>query len=194
MSRSGDRHRRETPANNAMETVKFILFLLVLGALGYGGVLYLWGGGDGDYVEEASVTVDGSNEIVFTWLLEPEHRLRWIDGLESSRRDGYGRWDKGARLEEQVERDGHRIERTLEVVEFVEGRTLALATVEDGVAITYRFDLRAHNTGRSSRVTATVQAHYEGFWGKLLEPVLGPRILERVQRDLERLDTIDKIA
>lgn len=195
MSRKGDRRGRHPRTHpNAMETIKFILFLIVLATLGTGGVLYLWGGGDGEYVGETGVTVAGSNDVVFTWLLEPEQRLLWIEGLRSSRRDGYGRWDAGARIDETLERDGHPLERTLEVVEFVEGRRLALATVEDGVAITYRFELKAHNTGRSSRVALTVEVRFEGFWERLLEPVLGPRILERVQRDLERLDAIDKIA
>jgi hypothetical protein len=173
-----------------METLKLILLLAVLGTLGSAGVLFLWGGFDGRFADEGMISMEGNNEQVFSWLLEPEHRTRWVEGCKSSRRDGIGGWREGARLVETLEQDGLTKERTLKVVEVVVGRSFVLETEEDGVAIRYAFELKAHNTGRASRVEYKIEAQYQDFWGKLLEPLRGGALYARTRRELETLSAL----
>ena len=42
-----------------METLKLILVMAVLSALGAAGILFLWGGGDGVFRDEGSINVAG---------------------------------------------------------------------------------------------------------------------------------------
>lgn len=176
-----------------METLKLILFLAVLGTLGSAGVLFVWGGYDGRFDDEGTIVIDGSNDQVFRLLLEPEHRTRWVEGVSDSKRVGFGGWERGSRLTETLERGALPLERSLSVVELVEGRSLVLETEEEGVPIRYRYELKAHNTGRESRVLYTVEAQYEGFWPKLLEPLIGGKLFARTKRELETLSGLHLI-
>lgn len=177
-----------------MENLKLILFLSVLAVLGSGGVLFLWGGYDGRFADEGTIAIHGTNEQVFSWLLEPEFRSRWVEGCKSSRRETSGGWRPGSRVVETLEKGGLTSERTVSVVEVVVGRSMVLETEEDGVTIRYQFDLKAHNTGRASRVDYKVEAKYQDFWGKLLEPVRGGKLYARTRRELEALSALHLIT
>ena len=173
-----------------METLKLILFLTVLAVFGSAGVLFLWGGYDGRFADEGMIAMQGTNEQVFSWLLEPEYRTRWVEGCKTSRRDTSGGWRPGARVVETFEQDGLTKERTLKVVEVVVGRSFVLETEEDGVKLRYIVELKAHNTGRASRVEYKIEAEYQGFWGKLLEPLRGGALYARTRHEFETLSAL----
>ncbi len=176
-----------------METLRLILFLAVLGVLGTGGVLYLWGGGDGVFTDEGAEVVGAPAERVFLSLLDPDDRKRWVEGASDCRRQDFGAWKVGSELLETLEREGRTLERTLRVVEIQEGKSVAFETEEDGIAIRYRYQLGAHNTGRSSRVLFSIEARYHGFWNELLEPLRGGALFERTRRELAVLAGLDLV-
>ena len=172
-----------------MESIKLILVMTVVLALGTGGVLYAWGGGDGTYSEDGAVRIPGSPATVFEWLSDPKRRPTWVPGLSHATQEGFGNLEEGTKLTEDYE---DRIEDLVwEVLDAESGKRLALKTVRDGVEIVLRYRLKTHNSGRQTLVTLTLEAQFEGWWPKLIEPIGGSRLFNEFRSHLELLAAVD---
>ena len=171
-----------------MEALKTVVFLLVilLGLMTVG--LVVAGGGDGHWEDKRIARVPTRQQFVFDWLVDPEHRVKWIEGLQESHNPEH-RMRKGSRLREVIEIEGERYERTLEVTELVQDKVFAYSTSYGDVDYTIRYELSPLNTARKTRLEVTVTAQYHGLWRKLFEPVLARTLDVRIDQDLETLAT-----
>ena len=121
---------------------------------------------------DATIELARTAAEVFPWLVEPEKRLRWVDGLVAS--DDLG----GGRYRETLETLGRRVDVTSEVVASDEPRRLEVRSVGGGVdaLIEHRLDERDGAT----RLTSSLDLRLSG-----LLRLAGGLAASQAQRSLE---------
>jgi len=128
----------------------------------------------------ATIEIARPPEDVFPWLVEPEKRLRWVQGLESSQAAGENRYrevfaDHGLRTEVDVEvrriEPPHAVDiHIVSAKQFeAEGRT------------------RATPTDAGTRVESTLETQYKGFVARAAAPVITRHAQTSLERSLARL-------
>lgn len=128
---------------------------------------------------EASIELAAPAAAVFPWLLEPERRLRWVDGLATSERLGEGRF------REVVSGLGRRSEVEVEVVRCEPPRLLVArmrsrdfeATLVD----------RLEETRSGTRLTIAVEPELRSLSARLGAPVVVRALRHSLERSLETL-------
>jgi uncharacterized protein YndB with AHSA1/START domain len=169
-----------------METLKSILFVLMIPLLGTAALLLVAGGGDGEFEDTGIVTIDHPQDLVFEWLTKPEHRKEWIEGLTSSRCDARD-VEAGATLKEVVDEGDGPQDRTVEVLQAEYGALVKLRVTEPGRVYEVSYALSVHRSSRRTRIDVSTKGTLEGWWARLVEPILSARIEERIEADLVRL-------
>ena len=172
-----------------MEVLRSILFILiVLAVLALGG-LVVAGGGDGQHEGDRMIKINRRSSEIFEWLVGAEERKEWVAGLS---RSGAPRSapSVGSSFKEVFTVDGREVEQVIEVTEFEEDKRFGYRTTLEGVSLEIVYELRAHNTGRRSLLTATYKASWEGRWEKLIEPILSSRLRSRIEDELIRLKKV----
>lgn len=122
---------------------------------------------------EATATIARPPAEVFPWLVEPEHRLRWVDGLVAS--DDLG----GGRYRETLETVGRRADVTSEIVARDEPHRLEVRSEGAGVTATIAHRLEEDAVG--TRLTSTLDLRLGG-----LLRFAGGLAASQAQRSLEQ--------
>ena len=119
-------------------------------------------------------------------MSEPKHRTRWIEGLRSSEEPFEG-IQAGAVIEEEIEIDGVRHKRRLEITDVEYGKRFAFKTSWDGVDRELAYEIAPLNSAKKTVINFRASVQYHGLWPRLIEPVLAGSVRERLYTDLERL-------
>lgn len=106
---------------------------------------------------EATTTIARPPADVFPWLVEPEHRLRWVDGLVASDNLGEGRY------RETLQTLGRRVDVTSEVVAHDEPRRLEVRSEGGGVTATIAHRLEEADGGAATRLTSSLDLRLTGL-------------------------------
>ena len=128
----------------------------------------------------ASIEIARPPEDVFPWLVEPEKRLEWVQGLESSEPAGDGRYrevfaDHGLRTHVEVE------VRKLEPPSAVDIHIVCAKQFEaEGRT-------RVTRTDEGSRVESTLETSYKSFLARAAAPVVTRHAQQSLERSLQRL-------
>jgi uncharacterized protein YndB with AHSA1/START domain len=122
---------------------------------------------------------------VFPWLLEEDRVPRWTGHLKAYERLDAGPLRVGSRVRQVLEVSGRTIDVQLEVTAYEPptGATTRFST--NGIAVVSAYALEA--AGAGTRLTQSLEAKPSGLSGRLLVPVIQPRLEEKLTRDLERL-------
>lgn len=128
---------------------------------------------------EASIEIAAPPETVFGWLLDPEHRLRWVEGLVESEEAGPGRFH------EVVEQHGIRARMEVETARSEPPRLVEAHMTGRGVEATVRN--RLEPTPPGTRLTVTVETAYHGLAARLAAPLVSRHADAALERSLSRL-------
>lgn len=176
-----------------MDALKSLLLLLSVVAAATVAVLLVASGGDGKFEHTGIARVGHAKEDVFEWLLDPELRVQYLEGVSSSKADMH-RVEKGAHLVEEVSADGDRFQRRVEVLDAQAGSTVVLRISEPGHTFEVQFRLSPNQSAKRTRVDYVLSGHFDAWWARVLEPFLVSREVEKLEADLKRLDqTLHKV-
>ena len=131
------------------ETIKAILFLIVLAIPATVGGMVVIGGGDGTWQHERNVLINGLTIDVEKSLTHTTERMKWVPDLESSRATKPGDPRKGTVIKEVRVIAGVRHEYTLEITELEPDKLVVLHLRGTEDEVTLRYDI---NTGGSVTV------------------------------------------
>jgi carbon monoxide dehydrogenase subunit G len=134
----------------------------------------------------ATVEIARPPEVVFPWLVEPELRLQWVDGLERSERTGDGRYREvfnqaGIRTAVDVQ------VRRLEPPRVVEIRVTSKHFDADAYT-------EARSTGAGTRVESTIDAAYKSLMLRAAAPVITRQTQSSLERSLATLKELVESA
>ena len=170
-----------------MEVLKALLwFVAILVPLALVGLLAL-GRGDGHWEDSGLVRIHRPQDVVYEWLITPEKRCEWVEGLVECRASDLMLLDEGTELREVFQVDGKRTERTLVLAELEHGKlvTLRSSTAYEDLEVRYEFEFSGRRNQTLVRVSC--EGQYHGLPSKVIEPLLGWRTFARIESDLERL-------
>jgi uncharacterized protein YndB with AHSA1/START domain len=133
---------------------------------------------------EAEISIDASQELVFSWLTEPELMQRWIGGLLE-----FEPLDPGPAA-------GSRSRQTLRV----KGQTLSLDSVITALESPDAFDVQVEHRGFEStsryrleehdghtHLAVTIETTYKLFANRLLGALVTREAQKKLAADLQRL-------
>ena len=131
------------------------------------------------HVNRAEIEIARPPEAVFPWLVEPEKRLQWVQGLESSEADGDGRY------REVFATQGMRTDVEVEVRRLEPPTLVEIALSAKAFTATGRNEAAPVDGG--TRVTSTLEAEYKGFVAKAAAPMITRQAQASLERSLARL-------
>ncbi|MCZ6596792.1 MAG: hypothetical protein O7B99_04065 [Planctomycetota bacterium] len=170
-----------------MEVLKALLwFVAILVPVSLVGILIV-GGGDGHWEDSGLVRIHRPENVVYEWLITPEKRCEWVEGLVECRAPGIRRLVKGTELREVFQVDGKRTERTLVIVELEHGKLVVLKSSNDYEDLEVRYEFEFSGSRNQTLVRVSCEGQYHGLPSKVIEPLLGLRTFHRIENDLERL-------
>ena len=131
------------------------------------------------HVNHAEVEIARPPEQVFPWLVEPEKRLQWVQGLEASVQVGETRY------RETFAAHGIRTDVDVEVVR------LEPPTAVDIHIRAKQFEAdgrtRATRTDAGTVVESTIEAEYKGLMARAGAPMITRQAQGSLERSLARL-------
>ena len=122
---------------------------------------------------------------VFPWLLEEDKVPRWTGHLTTYRRLDDGALAPGSRVRQVLDVSGRTIDVELEVVVYEPPTGAQTRFATNGIEVVSAYALEA--AGAGTRLTQSVEAKPSGLSGRLLVPVVQPRLEQKLTEDLERL-------
>jgi uncharacterized protein YndB with AHSA1/START domain len=122
---------------------------------------------------------------VFPWLLEEDKVPRWTGHLTTYRRLDDGALAPGSRVRQVLDVSGRTIDVELEVVVYEPPTGAQTRFATNGIEVFSAYALEA--AGAGTRLTQSVEAKPSGLSGRLLVPVVQPRLEQKLTEDLERL-------
>jgi uncharacterized protein YndB with AHSA1/START domain len=122
---------------------------------------------------------------VFAWLLDADKVPRWTGHLEAYERLDDGALGTGSRLRQVLEISGRRIDVQLEITVYNPPHGAETQFESNGVMVTSRYRLAVDSGG--TRLTQDLDAKPTSFSGRVVMPLVQPRLEEKLTQDLERL-------
>jgi uncharacterized protein YndB with AHSA1/START domain len=122
---------------------------------------------------------------VFPWLLEEDKVPRWTGHLTTYKRLDDGRLGTGSRVRQVLEVSGRVIDVELEVVAYEPPTGAVTRFSTHGREVVSAYALEA--AGAGTRLTQSIEARPSGLTGRLLIPIIQPRLEQKLTEDLERL-------
>lgn len=134
----------------------------------------------------AAVDISRPRDVVFPWLVEPELRLQWVDGLVESEQTGEGTFREvfsqaGVRTTVEV------VVRRLEPPRIVEIRVTSKHFHADAYT-------EAKPTDAGTRVESTIDAEYTGLLLRAAAPVITHQAQASLDRSMARLKELVESA
>jgi len=127
---------------------------------------------------EATVEIERPAEEVFPWLVDPELRLRWVNGLVSSEPLGEGAY------RETMQQAGRRVDLTSRIVALEEPRRLEVRSEGRGVAA--HGVHRLEPVGGGTRLTSSLDLRLGGVL-RFAGGLAGHQTQRSLERSLARL-------
>lgn len=127
----------------------------------------------------AAVEIGQPPEVVFPWVVEPELRLQWVDGLEESEPTGEGRY------REVFLQTGMRAEVDVEVQSLDPPREVRIHVRSKHFTAEATTTLTASERG--TRVESTIDASYKGLMARAAAPVIQRQAQASLERSFEAL-------
>ena len=171
-----------------MDTLKGIAVFLMIPLFATIGLLLIAGGGDGEFTGTSIARVEQPKDLVFEWLGQPDLRERWVEGLSESKGSGARDVEVGQKMTETVGLGADQRRVTVEVLEAEYGEQLTLRFTEPGRTMDVSYKLSPNQSAKRTRVDVTVTGKLDGWWPRLIEPILAGRITTHLDDDLVRLD------
>ena len=170
-----------------MEFTKNLLFVLLVPLTAAVALLLIAGGGDGVWQHQGIHTIAQPRARVFDWLSDPNYRTEWVVDLKTSR-SVTRRIDVGSKIEESYTIDGARVKRTYEVVAYEPESVLSLRSQHEGYLLELTYNLSPHMSGQRTRIDLDITVTFEAWWARVGEVILGSRVLDDIEADLEALE------
>jgi carbon monoxide dehydrogenase subunit G len=134
---------------------------------------------------EHAVTLPRPADAVFPWLFDEDKVPRWTSGLEIYERLDPGPLAVGSRFRQSLVVSGQRLTFELHVVR-LEPPLGAESTFEtQGFKARQSWALAAADG--ETRLTQAIDAKVGSFTARMLAPIIGPRLQEKMERDLATL-------
>lgn len=188
-------------------TVKSILFLFAFTIAIFailGGVLYAKGDGDNLGQSTASIIIDDAPKHVFEWVSSPNYTARWIKRLKKANKISKGSLKKGSLVRETVDLPkktleltgkimGYEREHYIHTKYYISGETLSrneFVPQKRGSSATDSFLTKLETIKLNedqTRVVYTIQAKYNRWYTRFLEPLVTSQTEEAMQENLESL-------
>jgi uncharacterized protein YndB with AHSA1/START domain len=122
---------------------------------------------------------------VFPWLLDADKVPRWTGNLEAYERIDDGALATGSRVRQVLDISGRRIDVQLEITGYDPPNGAETEFESNGVKVTSAYRLESNGAG--TRLTQELEAKPTSFSGRVVMPLVQPRLEEKLTQDLERL-------
>ena len=122
---------------------------------------------------------------VFPWLLDADKVPRWTGHLETYERVDDGALRTGSKLRQILDVSGRRIDVQLEVTGYDPPNAAETRFESNGVAVTSHYRLEPNGAG--TRLTQAIEAKPTSLSGRMIVPIVQPRLEEKLTQDLDRL-------
>ncbi len=137
-------------------------------------------------VVDDSININRPRSEVFAFATDPENIPLYSSNLIEFEQVTEGPVGKGTRNRGSVKVAGKRIDFTVEVVEFDDGRRLASRSVES--PIPFELDVTYEDADDGTRVSWHQESPgFKGFFGKLADPLVNRMYAKDVRSNLENL-------
>ena len=133
---------------------------------------------------EHTVEIPRPPEEVFPWLLEQDKVPRWTGHLERYEQLD-GAIGTGSRVRQVLEISGRTIDVELEITRYDPPRGAETRFETNGIKVVTEYALQGNGAG--TRLTQSLEAKAGGLGGRMLLPVVQPRLEQKLTEDLERL-------
>jgi uncharacterized protein YndB with AHSA1/START domain len=133
---------------------------------------------------EHTVEIPRPPEEVFPWLLEQDKVPRWTGHLERYEQLD-GSLGTGSRVRQVLEISGRMIDVELEITRYDPPRGAETRFETNGIKVVTEYALQGNGGG--TQLTQSLEAKAGGLGGRMLLPVVQPRLEQKLTQDLERL-------
>jgi uncharacterized protein YndB with AHSA1/START domain len=133
-----------------------------------------------------SVSIPGSPEDVFPWLLEADRVPQWTSNLE--RYEPEGAVGPGSTIHQRLEVSGQTFDVAMEVVRYEPPRAAETRFSTNGVDVEATYTLAPDGAG--TRLTQSLEAKARSLAARLIVPAVQPRLERKLIGDLERLKSL----
>ena len=133
---------------------------------------------------EHTVEIPRPPEEVFPWLLEQDKVPRWTGHLERYEQLD-GAIGTGSRVRQVLEISGRTIDVELEITRYDPPLGAETRFETNGIKVVTEYALQGNGAG--TRLTQSLEAKAGGLGGRMLLPVVQPRLEQKLTEDLERL-------
>ena len=133
---------------------------------------------------EHTVEIPRPPEEVFPWLLEQDKVPRWTGHLERYEQLD-GSLGTGSRVRQVLEISGRTIDVELEITRYDPPRGAETRFETNGIKVVTEYALQGNGGG--TQLTQSLEAKAGGLGGRMLLPVIQPRLEQKLTQDLERL-------
>jgi uncharacterized protein YndB with AHSA1/START domain len=123
---------------------------------------------------------------VFPWLLDADKVPQWTGHLETYERIGDGAFGAGSKVRQILEINGRRIDVQLEVTAYDPPNGAETRFESNGVTVVADYRLEP-NGGGGTRLTQEIDAKPTSLTGRMIVPLVQPRLEQKLTEDLERL-------
>ena len=133
---------------------------------------------------EHTIEIPRPPEEVFPWLLEQDKVPRWTGHLERYEQLD-GSLGTGSRVRQVLEISGRMIDVELEITRYDPPRGAETRFETNGIKVVTEYALQGNGGG--TQLTQSLEAKAGGLGGRMLLPVVQPRLEQKLTQDLERL-------
>jgi uncharacterized protein YndB with AHSA1/START domain len=134
---------------------------------------------------EHAVEIDAPPDLVFSYLVPAERRLRWMGALRESKQLTDGPPETGSRWRDVFEDFGHHVELEAAVEIYEPPRRLRMKLSSRAVEATSEQRLEAVDGG--TRLTTVVESEYKSFTARVAAAVIGRHAQRQLESDLAAL-------
>jgi carbon monoxide dehydrogenase subunit G len=122
---------------------------------------------------------------VFPWLLDADKVPQWTGHLERYERIDDGAFAAGSKVRQILEISGRRIDVQLDVTAYDPPNGAETRFESNGVVVTSHYRLEPNGAG--TRLTQAIDADPTSLSGRMIVPLVQPRLEQKLTEDLERL-------